>query len=266
MSRQPIGVFDSGVGGLTVVAELRKVLPNEEIVYFGDTARVPYGSKSKETVTKYACEIMDFLLKQDVKAVVVACNTVSSNSYEELTTLYSVPIIEMVEAGVVAGKNTLKTGKIGVLGTEATIRSKAYERALLNAGRNYSVVQKACPLFVPLAEENWTENEVANLTAKAYLQDLVDAGVNALLLGCTHYPLLRNCIEKAAPGVEIINPAEGAAYLLSDFLRAKDLLNKSGEALHHRFYISDNTDKFDTVCRLVLKEDFKAEKVDLLQQ
>jgi len=259
-----IGVFDSGVGGLTVVRELMQHMPNEEIIYFGDTARVPYGSKSKETVTKYAEEIVRFLLSKDVKAVVIACNTVSSNSYAALKAAFDIPMIEMVSHGAdmclhVTGNNT-----IGVIGTEATIRSRAYEQMILAARPEAKVFAKACPLFVPLAEEGWTGNTVAQLTAEIYLQELIDQKIDSLVLGCTHYPLLLDCIRNAVGGaMHIINPAEAAAVHLNRFLRENNAERTCSTAPKHMFYVSDNTQKFDRICRVVLGNSYPAETVNL---
>ena len=263
MNRQPIGVFDSGVGGLTVVRELMRALPNEEIIYFGDTARVPYGAKTKETVTKYAMQIVNFLMTKNVKTIVIACGTVSSNSYEALRAAFDVPIVEMVSHGAAMCLDVTENNRIGVIGTEATVRSGAYERCIRACRPEAEVFAKACPLFVPLAEENWTHNAVAEMTAELYLQELTARGIDTLVLGCTHYPLLEDCIRKAVGGVRIVNPAEAAAAYVAQFLTANGLERTERAAPRHTFCVSDNTRMFDRICRLVLNAPYPAETVDI---
>jgi len=263
MNKQAIGVFDSGVGGLTVVRELMRHMPNEEIIYFGDTARVPYGSKSKETVTKYARQIVNFLLSKDVKAVIIACNTVSSNSYHDLVAEFDIPIIEMVSHGVGMCLDVTNNNTIGVIGTEATIRSRAYEHLITQKRPKAAVYAKACPLFVPLAEEGWSGNTVAQLTAEIYLQELIDRKIDSLILGCTHYPLLLECIRRAVGGIHIVNPAEAAAAHVSRFLHANGIERDCTTAPRHTFYVSDNTHKFDRICQLVLGNVYPSETVDI---
>lgn len=258
-----IGIFDSGVGGLTVASEVIKALPNENIIYFGDTARVPYGSKSKETVTKFSKQIVNFLISRNVKAVIVACNTASSSSYDELLEAFDIPFVEVVNPGVSLCLSKPDIKKIGVIGTERTIKSGAYERNIKKARPDMLVYSKACPLFVPLAEEGWTDNTVADMAAHIYLSKLVDLDIDALILGCTHYPLLRACIQKAIGDRIIINPAEAAAQEIKAFLDRTGLLNDSGKLPQHTFYVSDNTEKFDLICRLVLGKSYKAEIVDI---
>ncbi|MDR0958528.1 MAG: glutamate racemase [Clostridiales bacterium] len=262
---RPIGIFDSGVGGLTVVKEVAAAMPFENIVYFGDTARVPYGSKSKDTVTKFSVQIVKYLLKKNVKAIVVACNTVSANCYEELTKIFTdTPIFEMVSFGVKAGLEATSSQRIGVIGTEATIRSNAYERAFYDAAADITVFSKACPLFVPLAEEGWTENSVAEITSEIYLQELLDKEIDALVLGCTHYPLLLNCIHRAVGSVKVVNPAVRAAAEIKTFLSTANML---AECVQHdrklSFFVSDFTAKFNRISKVVLGKAHIAEKVDL---
>ncbi|MDR2903803.1 MAG: glutamate racemase [Clostridiales bacterium] len=258
-----IGIFDSGVGGLTVVNEVIKALPDENIIYFGDTARVPYGSKSKETVTKFSKQIVRFLLSKNVKTVIIACNTASSSSYEALADAFDVPFIEVVRPGVSLCLAQPGVKKVGVIGTERTVTSGAYERYLKQKRPDIAVFSKACPLFVPLAEEGWTDNAVADRTAEIYLRELVEKEIDALILGCTHYPLLKNCIQKAIGDCRIINPAEAAAQDIRRFLSDAGLLNLSEKPPVHAFYASDNTSKFDAVCRLVLGKPCSAEIVDI---
>jgi glutamate racemase len=264
MENNAIGIFDSGVGGLTVVREVMRELPNEEIIYYGDTARVPYGTKSKETVTRYSMEIMDFLMTRNVKAVIIACGTVSSNSFDELRAKYDVPIIEMVSSGIAACLAATKTNIVGVIATEATIRSGKYELLLNKADETVKVYAKACPLFVPLAEEGWTDNSVAEMTARIYLSNLKEKRIDALIMACTHYPLLHSQIQKAAGcGVTLINPAVEAAKSVRLFLNGNGLARTAAAPPCHKFYISDNTEQFNRMSLKVLGKGYKAELVNL---
>ncbi|MGN1317545.1 MAG: glutamate racemase [Lachnospirales bacterium] len=264
MDNRPIGVFDSGVGGLTVVKQILKVLPNEDLVYFGDTARVPYGSKSKETVTKFSEQIIRFLKTKDVKAVVIACNTVSSNCYESLSeTFPELPIIEVVTPGVESCLAATKNKKVGLIATQGTVSSGAYERRLKNADKEIKVFKKACPLFVPLAEEGWTNNEIAKLTVKEYLTDLVKNDVDSIILGCTHYPLLKACIgEFVGERVTIIDPAKATALRLKKYLEDNNMVCDEKEGTH-TFYVSDTSSQFNSLCLRVLKEGCKATQIDI---
>lgn len=263
MDNRPIGIFDSGVGGLTVVKEVIEKLPREEIIYFGDTARVPYGSKSKETITKFSTQIVNFLLSKNVKAIIVACNTASANSYEVLTKIFDIPFVEMVIPGAESCLSVTKNNIVGVIGTEGTIRSKAYENLLIKNRENIKVYSKACPLFVPLAEEGWNNNTVAKITTEIYLQELIDKDIDTLILGCTHYPLLYNCIKETVGSINIINPAKAASTKMLEFLTDKDLLRNKNEEPIHKFFVSDNTEKFNKICKLVLDEDYIAKKIDI---
>lgn len=219
-----IGVFDSGIGGLTVVRELFRSLPHERIVYFGDTARVPYGSKSPETVQKYAREDTELLLGQDVDLIIIACNTVSATALDDVKRLAGkIPVIGMIEPCAAAAVEATTNGKIGVIGTEATVRSGAYIREITSAasanGRSVSVIQQACPLFVPLAEEGWGDHEAARLIAEEYLSSIKAAGVDTLILGCTHYPVLTDLIQ-AVMGAEVklLNSGAIASMLVPSVL------------------------------------------------
>ncbi len=263
MDNRPIGIFDSGVGGLTVVKQVVKALPDEEIIYFGDTARVPYGSKSKETVTRFSIQIIRFLLSKNVKSIIIACNTVSSNCFDELRKIFDVPIIEVVTPGVETCLKTTKNNIVGIIGTEATIRSGAYEKKLKAADSSVKVYSKACPLFVPIAEEGWADNQVAYLTAETYLKELAEKGVDSIILGCTHYPLLKKCIGTVmGDSVTIVDPAYAAARKMKEFLQMNDMLN---EGRKHRltFFVSDDTSKFDLISSKVLKEKHTAVKTDI---
>lgn len=260
---RPIGIFDSGVGGLTVVKEAIKVMPKENIVYFGDTARVPYGSKSKETVFKFSCQIIRFLKTQNVKAIIIACNTVSSNCYEGLKDEFKdIPIIEVVKHGVNSVIKTTKSGKIGIIGTESTINSKEYEKQIKKYLKNAQVFSKACPLFVPLAEEGWFENSVTIDTAKIYLDELIKDNIDSLILGCTHYPLLENSIRSViGEKINIINPAFETSVKMKDYIESKNIKNENGGT--YKFFVSDESEKFNFICSLLLNRTFSAKKVDI---
>lgn len=194
MNKQAIGVFDSGLGGLTILSALHKRLPNEDLIYFGDTANVPYGSKSKTAVTRFSLAIARFLQEQGVKLIVVACNTASALALAELRKQISIPVIGVIESGAEKAVRSTKNGKIAVLGTEATIKSRAYPKAVLKRNKTAEVFQQACPLFVPLVEENWAQTPVARLTAKTYLASVIKSGADTVILGCTHYPVLKPVI------------------------------------------------------------------------
>ncbi|MDE5718581.1 MAG: glutamate racemase [Lachnospiraceae bacterium] len=252
----PIGVFDSGVGGLTVAREIMRQLPNERIVYFGDTARVPYGSKSKETVTRFSRQIVRFLETQQVKAIVVACNTASAYALEDLEKEVDIPMIGVVKPGARAALSATGNGKIGVVATEATINSGIYSRYIEEHDSSVSVIGKACPLFVPLVEEGLWEDPVTDEIARRYLTELIDSGIDTLILGCTHYPMLRSTVGKImGEGVTLVNPAYETAREL------KALLTKHGlESGHrpglgtelYRFFVSDAADKFQRFANSIL--------------
>ncbi|MDR1001475.1 MAG: glutamate racemase [Clostridiales bacterium] len=264
MDSRPIGVFDSGIGGLTVIGEIMKLLPDEELIYFGDTARVPYGSKSAETVTKFSRQIFNFLLSYNVKVIVIACSTASSNSYDSLQSEFDIPIIEVLSPGVEDAAHVTRNKIVGVIGTEATIRSGKYVKLLEERIPGVRAFAKACPLFVPLAEEGWTQNTVTRITAEIYLQELLDKEIDSLILGCTHYPLLVDCIRDVIGPVKIINAAESTARKLKAYLIKQDIQNKAHKlGGGHRFFVSDNTDKFRRICNLVMRQTYEAQKIDL---
>ncbi len=265
MDNRPIGVFDSGVGGLTVVKQIIKILPNEDLVYFGDTARVPYGSKSKETVTKFSEQIIRFLKTKNVKAIVIACNTASSNCYESLSeTFPELPIIEVVTPGVESCLEATKNKRVGLIGTQGTVTSGAYEKRLKNADSEIKVFKKACPLFVPLAEEGWTDNEIARLTVKEYLSGLVEKDIDSIILGCTHYPLFKATIgEFVGEKVTIVDPAKATALRLKEYLHKNNMLTGNENEGKREFYVSDNYANFNGICKRVLDYTCKAEKIDI---
>lgn len=240
MTWRSIGIFDSGVGGLTVLREIMQVLPQEDTLYFGDTARVPYGTKSPETVTRYAGEIAAFLTKRDIKLLVVACNTASAVALPTLKRQLSIPVVGVIEPGARRAAEVSRSGRIGVIGTAGTIRSSAYTRAIKRLRPDAEVLTRACPLFVPLAEEGWTDNQVARLTAQAYLQELKDAAIDTLVLGCTHYPLLKPMIaETIGAGVTLVDSAAETARTVAGILSEMNLLRPSVEKGNHNYYVSD---------------------------
>lgn len=241
----PIGVFDSGVGGLTVMKEIMRQLPNENLVYFGDTARVPYGSKSKSTVLKYSRQIVRFLKTKNVKAIVIACNTASALALDEIRDELDIPIIGVVEPGARMAAETTKTNNIGIIATESTIKSGIYSKYLRRLNPEITVVAKACPLFVPLVEEGLLEDRVTDDIVERYLHELKEYHIDSLVLGCTHYPLLRNTIERYMGNhVQLVNPAYETAKSLKELLTQRNLLNMTGQTAGYEYYVSDGVDKF----------------------
>lgn len=240
-----IGVFDSGVGGLTVVKEMLQQLPYEDIVYFGDTARVPYGIKSKETVIRFSIENVLFLLQQDVKLICVACNTVSSFALPVIKSHFRVPIVGVVNPGAREAVYATQNKRIGVIGTRGTIKSRTYETEINHLDRSVKVTSVACPLFVPFVEEGWLKGNVVLDVARAYLKPLKDAGVDTVILGCTHYPLLRPIIsEVMGRQVVLIDSAKQVAIEVKKILSAEGMLNTARRKAHHDFYVSDNPEWF----------------------
>ena len=241
----PIGVFDSGVGGLTVAREIMRQLPGEDLVYFGDTARVPYGSKSKNTVLKYSRQIVRFLRTKEVKAIVVACNTASALALDEIAAEIDIPIIGVVKPGAKMAVETTKTGNVGVIGTESTIKSGIYNDYIRELNPDITVVSKACPLFVPLVEEGLIEDRVTDDIVARYLQEMKEYRVDALVLGCTHYPLIRNTIKRfMGESVHLVNPAFETAKSLKELLIEQGILNTSRRKPEYEYYVSDGVDKF----------------------
>ena len=244
----PLGVFDSGIGGLTVAHALFERLPGESVVYFGDTARVPYGPKSPETVRRYSGEILAFLLQRGVKMVVVACNTSTAHALEYLRERSPVPVVGVIEPGARAAVRASVLGRIGVIGTAGTVASGAYERALRAIRATVEVHGQACPLFVPLIEEGWFDHPATELIAREYLAPLRAAGVDALVLGCTHYPLIKPLLARVmGPGVRLIDSAEETAEAVHHELAARQLLAPAGGAGDHQFVVSDDEPHFRTV-------------------
>ncbi len=253
----PIGVFDSGVGGLTVVREIIRQIPNERLLYFGDTARVPYGTKSKETVLRYTRQIIRLLESQKVKAIVVACNTVSAVALEEIEKEVDVPIIGVVRPGVRAAAAATRNGRIGVIATKATIESNIYANYLKQIDPKVEVLGKACPLFVPLVENGLLEDPVTDEIAGRYLAELIDRDIDTLVLGCTHYPLIRSTIQRiVGEQVTLVNPAYETAIELKDLLDKYGIRKTTEPHLGgdmHRFYVSDDARGFEVFANSVLK-------------
>lgn len=253
----PIGVFDSGVGGLTVVREIMRQIPKERIIYFGDTARVPYGSKSKETVTRYSEQIVRFLKTQEVKAIVIACNTASAYALEEIEKKLDIPIIGVVKPGAKTASEVTVNGKIGVIATEGTIQSKIYTKYIEELGVLAEVIGKACPLFVPLVEEGLLEDPVTDEIAQRYLSGLIDSGIDTLILGCTHYPLIRSTVKRVmGESVTLVNPAYETALELKQLLAENRILQDEKPALgtkQYQFFVSDGADKFQHFANTIFK-------------
>lgn len=246
MREAPIGLFDSGVGGLTVLRTLTRRLPHEHTLYLGDTARVPYGTRSREVVTRYALMSGRFLAAQGIKALVVACNTVSAHSLPALVEALPIPVIGVIEPGAQAAAARTRGGTIAVLGTPATIASGAYQAALRRVAPLSPVVARACPLFVPLAEEGWTDGEVPRLVAERYLGDLRRSGADTVLLGCTHYPLLAGPIaEVMGREVAVVDSAEATAAAVEQLLAGRELLRREGgSTARHRTLCTDVPERF----------------------
>ncbi len=250
---KPIGVFDSGIGGLTVVKRIAAVLPEENIVYFGDTARVPYGSKSNATVIEYSIEDAKFLMQKNVKAIVVACNTASSIAMEELKKIFSVPIIGMIEPGAQTAVRTTKNNRIGVIGTRATISNKAYSNKIKEMHPESEVFEKACPLFVPLAEEGWIDHKATYEIAEEYLKELREEKIDTLVLGCTHYPILSKVIQEViGENVTLVDSGIAAADIIRNELDRTDLHTNGYSIGNQELYVSDIPTKFREVAELFL--------------
>jgi glutamate racemase len=262
---KPIGVFDSGIGGLTVVKRLASTLPNENIIYFGDTARVPYGSKSNSTVIEYSIQNTKFLLQKNIKALVVACNTASSIAIPDLKKIFDIPIIGMIKPGSRMALRKTQNKKIGVIGTRATISNLAYSKEIKKMNNKAEVFEKPCPLFVPLAEEGWIKHKATYEIAEEYLKELREDGIDTLVLGCTHYPILSEIIQKVIGSkVTLIDSGVASSELIKLELEKFDLLSDSGTTGGQEYYVSDIPAKFKEVAELFLgREIDHVHKVDL---
>ena len=264
MNDKAIGVFDSGVGGLTVLKALMRRLPAESTVYLGDTARVPYGTKSPEVVIRYSLANARLLMRHEIKLLVVACNTASSVSLPALAAALEVPVLGVIEPGALAAA-AATAGRVGVVGTLGTIASGAYQDALAGARPGVEVLARACPLFVPLAEEGWTEGEVVEAIARRYLADFEAFRPDTLVLGCTHYPLLKDAIGNVVgPGVRLVDSAEATAEAAERLLAERGLLAAAGARGSHRFFVTDLPERFAEVgARFLERPIERAELVDL---
>jgi glutamate racemase len=244
--KQPIGIFDSGIGGLTVVRQIHRVLPHEDLVYLGDTARVPYGTKSPATVVRFACEDMRFLLQHQIKAVVVACNTVSAWALPTLEKYFQLPIFGVIRPGAEAALSCTRNRRIGVIGTNATVRSHAYDRWITAKTGTAQVFSRACPLLVPLVEEGWIEHRVTAAVLREYLQPLLKNRIDTLVLGCTHYPLLKAAIQASAgPSVVLVDSAESCAVDVREQLQLRGLLTTTRRRIGRIIpFVTDEVDRF----------------------
>jgi len=261
----PVGVFDSGVGGLTVARAIVKFMPHEHILYLGDTARVPYGTKSPRTVTRYALENARMLIEYGAKVIVIACNTASAVAFKTLCETVPIPVIDVVQPGARAAAAATDSLRVGLIGTRGTIQSMAYERHLHAINPRIKVFSVPCPLFVPLAEEGRTEGIIPETAAREYLNPLLERHIDVLILGCTHYPLLKNVIGTiCGPAVTLIDSAEAAAADLGTLIRHRGLARDDCGAVHHRFFVTDLPDQFETVAgRFFGRERIDLDLVDL---
>jgi glutamate racemase len=254
MNSRSIGVFDSGIGGLTVYRELKKLMPEERVIYLGDTARLPYGSKSAETIIRFSENNARFLLSKEVKVIVVACNSSSSYAVPHLQSKMDIPVIGVIEPGaeaaVAAGPR-----RIGVIGTSATIRSRAYEKSILEKSSRMRILSRDCPLFVPLVEEGWMNHPVTKMVVKEYLQPLRDKGIEVLVLGCTHYPVLKKVIKEVLGNdIQLIDSAETTAAKVHSILRSLGWLATSGSENEDQFFVTDFPERFKKVGEYFLQK------------
>lgn len=266
-AESPIGVFDSGVGGLTVAREIMRGLPAEQIVYFGDTARLPYGSKSRETILMFSRQIIRFLQTQGVKAIVIACNTASAFALDEVSRENSLPMIGVVKPGARVAASATVNGRIGVIGTEGTVGSHIYRDFIRKIDPRITVIEKACPLFVPLVEERWIHDTITRQVTERYLEQMKEEQVDTLVLGCTHYPLLRSMIgEVMGDRVTLVNPAYEAAQELKRLLDSEGLTNPGTDekGFPYRFFVSDLAESFKEFANSILPYDVgMTQKIDI---
>ena len=257
---RPIGVFDSGIGGLTVLREIWEAVPEESTIYFGDNSRSPYGTKSRSTIIRYSLQNMKFLESRDVKMIVVACNTASAYAYEELKARAKVPVVEVVTPGANVACRATKNGKIGIIATKGTISTGVYKKAVEDRAKelgmnNIEIFQQACPLFVSLAEEGWWDTEVTRLTAEEYLKPLKEAGVDTLVMACTHYPLLAKVIKEVmGDGVVLVNTGEATAKVVKVLLGSEGTASEGNKCPVREFYTSDEPELFEQVAAPFLGE------------
>ncbi len=259
---RPVGVFDSGIGGLTVLKEIIKELPNESTIYLGDTARVPYGIRSPETVTRYSFENTKFLSTKEIKLLVVACNTASSVSLDEIKSRISIPVIGVIEPGAKAAAAATRNKKVGVIGTEATVKSNSYSKAIKAIDESIEVFGIACPLFVPLVEEGWTDGDITSMIAKKYLDGIKHKGIDTVVLGCTHYPLLKKVIAGVmGEGVRLIDSAIETSREIRKTLEVFGLNTEENGSLFRNFYVTDSPERF-----LKVGENFLGQKIEHIEK
>lgn len=267
MDNRPIGIFDSGLGGLTVLKEIMALMPNESTVYFGDTGRMPYGTKSKETVIKYSLQNIRFLMGQDIKIIVIACNTASAYSLQMIKNNFELPVIEVIKPGTIAGIKSTKNKRIGVIGTNATIGSGEYEKAIKKIDSSVKVFSKSCPLFVPLVEEGpeWWEDDITRQIANRYLTPLKQAQIDTLILGCTHYPLLKNIISQVmGDEISLVSSAQEAARTVKNLIEKNNIMRDISIDPIYRYFTSDSIDKFEPLCSVILNRSVNcAEKIHI---
>lgn len=253
LSDSPIGIFDSGVGGLTVVRAIEERLPNESLIYLGDTARIPYGVRSRKTIERYAFECASFVQSRGVKAIVIACNTASALAANYLRSQFDLPITGVIRPGSRRAVEKTRNGRIGVIATEATVGSGAYERAMLAIRNGLEITSRACPLFVPLAEEGWLNHPVTRQVAEEYLAELRSSGVDTLVLGCTHYPILRPVIEQTMGNhISYVDSGEAVADDIVKLLEERNLIRKDARPRVEEFFVTDSADRFRRVAELFL--------------
>ncbi len=265
MDNRPIGIFDSGLGGLTCVKEVMKTLPKENVVYFGDTGRVPYGTRSPETIIKYSVDDVNFLKSLDIKAVVIACGTVSSIAIDHLKSSFDLPITGVVKPAALAAAKATKSNRIGIIGTSGTVFSGKYEQEIRLIKEDVFVVSKACPLFVPLVENGFINHEATRIIAEEYLKEIKSENVDTLIMGCTHYPLIRELIaDIMGPEVTLIDPGLETALYLKEFLKEENLCGDSAQA-NYSFYVSDSPGTFEKLGGMFLCREIcgKVAKIDI---
>ncbi len=252
---KPIGIFDSGIGGLTVVKELKKQLPNEQLIYFGDTARIPYGTKSKELIRQFAIEDAQFLMQFDIKLLIVACNTASSLAIDTLREHFPLPIVGVVKPGARAAAQKSKNKRIGVIGTPSTINSGAYAVEIRKQIKTEHIYSQACPLLVPLVEEGWLDGEITRLTLEKYLTNLINKNVDTLILGCTHYPLLKDSIEQVTQGkMTLVDSGLETAKTVKEIMLKENFANRDRKKDNDLYFVSDNPQKFQKIGSMFLGE------------
>lgn len=265
MDNRPIGIFDSGFGGLTVVKEVIRALPNENIVYFGDNGRAPYGNKTVQTLQKFTFQDVRFLQSFDIKLLVIACNTASATSLSAILSHFSLPVVEVIDAGVRAVTELSEGARVGVIGTKATIRSGVYQNKVLALKKGYQVTAKECPLFVPLVEEGWWEHPIACAVAKEYLSDFLETPVEALLLGCTHYPMLKKVLSDVlGTRTQLISSDVEVAKQVKAYLDRHEMHNSRENGAKVQFYTSDDVENFQRVGSVILDQELQhVRKVDI---